>query len=173
VKPVFETYSDTLLDELEDVHGKIERGRFKYADQTHDDWNYGKSAQSVQAVLPELVDAWNPMRKCATRTASRDIDTVEPRRSKPSSSSPCTTTTSARSARHRRAPGAPRARARGQACVTCRQKKGGTTMRYQLDFSQVLTDFDGREIRAGVPGELAQALRRIHGRHGGRAASSS
>jgi hypothetical protein len=63
VKPQFETYTDTLLDDLEERFLKIERGRFKYADQTHNDWNYGKSAQSVQAVLPELVDIWNPMRE--------------------------------------------------------------------------------------------------------------
>jgi hypothetical protein len=31
-------------------------------------------------------------------------------------------------------------------------------MRYQLNFSQKLLDLAGREIRAGVPGELAQAL---------------
>lgn len=59
-KSVFEIYDDALLDDLENKFLAIDRGRFKYFDQTHDDWNYGKSAQSVAAVMPELTDVWNP-----------------------------------------------------------------------------------------------------------------
>lgn len=60
VKPVFEDYNDEMLDDLEGRFMSLRRGRFKYADQTHDDWNYGKSAQSVLENIPELADVWNP-----------------------------------------------------------------------------------------------------------------
>jgi len=59
VKDVFEDYTPAMLDELEAKFIALRRGRFKYNDQTHDDWNYGKSAQSVKEQLPELAGIWN------------------------------------------------------------------------------------------------------------------
>ena len=58
-KDVFEDYTPEMLDELEAKFIAIRRGRFKYNDQTHGDWNYGKSAQSVAEQLPELAGIWN------------------------------------------------------------------------------------------------------------------
>jgi hypothetical protein len=58
-KDVFEDYTPAMLDELEAKFKAIRRGRFKYNDQTHGDWNYGKSAQSVAEQLPELSGVWN------------------------------------------------------------------------------------------------------------------
>ena len=42
----------------------IEVVKFKYKDQTHDDYNLGVIAQQVEAVAPEFVDAdgFNPLR---------------------------------------------------------------------------------------------------------------
>jgi hypothetical protein len=68
-KPVFEDYTDEVLDDLEERFAQIRRGRFKYADQTHDDWNYGKSAQSVAEHIPELAGVWNP-----TKVVSKEVN---------------------------------------------------------------------------------------------------
>ncbi|CAB4151642.1 hypothetical protein UFOVP938_17 [uncultured Caudovirales phage] len=59
VKDLFEDYTPEMLNELEAKFCAIRRGRFKYNDQTHDDWNYGKSAQSVAEHLPGLAGVWN------------------------------------------------------------------------------------------------------------------
>jgi hypothetical protein len=61
-KDVFEDYTPEILDELEAKFMAIRRGRFKYNDQTHNDWNYGKSAQSVAEHLPELSGTWSTTR---------------------------------------------------------------------------------------------------------------
>lgn len=63
-KPIFERYSDELLDQLGVALDKVDWGRYKYKDQTHDDWNHGPTAQGVleafKDVAPELVDEWQP-----------------------------------------------------------------------------------------------------------------
>jgi hypothetical protein len=58
-KDVFEDYTPEMLAELEAKFIAIRRGRFKYNDQTHGDWNYGKSAQSVAEQLPGLAGVWD------------------------------------------------------------------------------------------------------------------
>ena len=54
-----------LHDVVPDVRVKICWSRFKYHDQTHDDWNYGFIAQDIQArfgaFAPELVDGWDDL----------------------------------------------------------------------------------------------------------------
>ncbi|MBV9548660.1 MAG: hypothetical protein JO256_03190 [Alphaproteobacteria bacterium] len=64
VKPQFERYSSDELDRLEAAFISVDWGKFKYHDQTHDDWNYGYSAQGAASafanVNPGLVDVWNP-----------------------------------------------------------------------------------------------------------------
>jgi 6-pyruvoyl-tetrahydropterin synthase len=59
VKPVFEDYDDAMLADIEAKFTQIRRGRFKYEGQTHNDWNYGVSAQSVKEKIPELSAVWN------------------------------------------------------------------------------------------------------------------
>jgi hypothetical protein len=60
VKGAVERYSETQLDALERSFLKVNWGRFKYLDQTHDDWNHGYTAQGIEeafaGVAPELVD---------------------------------------------------------------------------------------------------------------------
>jgi len=64
VKPYIENIADsaTLSAALWDAHKNIDWNRHKYEDQSHDDWNYGYTAQGVRAafakVAPELVDFW-------------------------------------------------------------------------------------------------------------------
>lgn len=51
-----------LLPALWDAHKNIQWGRYKYKDQTHDDFNYGYNAQNIAEVFaiaaPALVDEW-------------------------------------------------------------------------------------------------------------------
>lgn len=75
VKDVFETYTPEMLDDLETRFLAIQRGRFKYNDQTHDDWNYGITAQSVKAVIPELAGVWNEKR-AVTRMEEKEVTRV-------------------------------------------------------------------------------------------------
>jgi len=60
VKGAVERYSETDLDALERSFLKVNWGRFKYLDQSHDDWNHGYTAQGVESAFaltaPELVD---------------------------------------------------------------------------------------------------------------------
>lgn len=62
VKPSFERYTDEQIDALSEAFCAVDWGRFKYEDQTHDDWNHGYTAQGVQKAFagsaPELVDDW-------------------------------------------------------------------------------------------------------------------
>lgn len=62
VKPSFEQYTNEQLDALQAGFCAVDWGRFKYEDQSHDDWNHGYTAQGVQKafadVAPELVDTW-------------------------------------------------------------------------------------------------------------------
>src|SRR5690242_4764474 len=64
VKPVIEQL-DGLASQLWSAHRDICWSRFKYHDQTHDDWNYGFIAQDIQArfgaFAPELVDGWDDL----------------------------------------------------------------------------------------------------------------
>lgn len=76
-KDVFEDYSDEMLDELETKWTAIRRGRFKYNDQTHGDWNYGKSAQSVKEHLPELAGVWNETKILVEDDKERRVPTPE------------------------------------------------------------------------------------------------
>ena len=61
-KSIVEPYSPAFLDQLSDALERVNWGRYKYADQTHDDWNHGPTAQGVRAAFaqlaPELVGAW-------------------------------------------------------------------------------------------------------------------
>lgn len=63
VKPVIEQYTPELLDKMSVALEKVDWGRYKYMDQTHDDWNHGPTAQGVleafKDVAPELVDDWD------------------------------------------------------------------------------------------------------------------
>lgn len=63
VKPEFAQHTDVELDALQASFVAVDWGRFKYADQTHDDWNYGYSAQGVEAAfalsVPAMTDVWN------------------------------------------------------------------------------------------------------------------
>jgi hypothetical protein len=64
VKPSIENIADSadLSAALWEAHKNIDWNRHKYEDQTHDDWNYGYTAQGVRKafakVAPELVDFW-------------------------------------------------------------------------------------------------------------------
>ncbi|HLJ52233.1 MAG TPA: DUF2793 domain-containing protein [Rhizomicrobium sp.] len=62
VKQAVEQLAD-MSAELWSAHRDVRWARFKYHDQTHDDWNYGYIAQDIQeqfrAVAPELVDRWD------------------------------------------------------------------------------------------------------------------
>lgn len=64
VKPEFEQHTAAELDALQGSFVSVDWGRFKYADQTHDDWNYGYSAQGVEAAfaasVPAITEIWNP-----------------------------------------------------------------------------------------------------------------
>ena len=61
-----------------DAWKKIEWMKFKYDDQTHDDWNYGYTAQNIESIYPELVDAWQPDKKDSTLKAvySEDLKNI-------------------------------------------------------------------------------------------------
>jgi hypothetical protein len=67
VKPVIESLSSVpgLIERLSEALESMEWVRFKYDDQTHDDWNYGYTAQGVREkfseVVPELVDQWTSL----------------------------------------------------------------------------------------------------------------
>ena len=70
VKPKFELYGEAgVMPSLWEAHKRMRGawGRFKYDDQTHDDWNYGYGAQLVAEafahVAPELVDWWDDKKK--------------------------------------------------------------------------------------------------------------
>jgi hypothetical protein len=70
VKPHFELYADIgLMPSLWNAHKQMRGawGRFKYGDQTHDDWNFGYGAQLVAqafaGVADELVDWWDEEKK--------------------------------------------------------------------------------------------------------------
>lgn len=60
VKTDITPYDDAALDALETSFIAVDWGRFKFSDQTHDDWNHGYTAQGVEAAFatsaPELVD---------------------------------------------------------------------------------------------------------------------
>lgn len=60
VKGALQRYDDKQLDALEASFCKVNWGRFRYLDQTHDDWNHGYTAQGVEEAFamtaPELVD---------------------------------------------------------------------------------------------------------------------
>lgn len=64
VKPEFQKHTSADLVALEASFVAVDWGRFKYADQTHDDWNYGYSAQGVETAfaitVPAMTDVWNP-----------------------------------------------------------------------------------------------------------------
>lgn len=63
-KPEFQRHTDADLIALEASFVAVDWGKFKYADQTHSDWNYGYSAQGVEAAfaltVPAMTDVWNP-----------------------------------------------------------------------------------------------------------------
>ena len=61
-----------------DAWKKIEWMKFKYDDQTHDDWNYGYTAQNIESIYPELVDAWQPNDENSTLKAvySEDLKNI-------------------------------------------------------------------------------------------------
>jgi hypothetical protein len=63
-KSSIELYTDEELDAFAAALDRVDWGRYKYADQTHDDWNHGPTAQGVAEafaeVAPELVDEWSP-----------------------------------------------------------------------------------------------------------------
>ncbi len=64
VKPTYESLrASNLVQPLWDSFKNIDWGRFRYADQTHDDWNWGYNAQDIQikmgSVAPELVGPWD------------------------------------------------------------------------------------------------------------------
>ncbi|HUB85313.1 MAG TPA: hypothetical protein VL971_06435, partial [Rhizomicrobium sp.] len=64
-KPQIELLADDdkLSAALWTAHKAVDWNRHKYADQTHDDWNYGYTAQGIQnafgKVAPELVDTFD------------------------------------------------------------------------------------------------------------------
>lgn len=64
VKPEFQKHTTADLIALEASFVAVDWGKFKYADQTHGDWNYGYSAQGVEAAfaltVPAMTDVWNP-----------------------------------------------------------------------------------------------------------------
>ncbi len=85
MKPVVESLAAApgLLDALWAAFASIDWSRFKYADQTHDDWNYGYTAQEIRDrfkdVVPALVETWDlaPMRlKHATQRVKRTFQQV-------------------------------------------------------------------------------------------------
>lgn len=62
VKSSYQVYDGPTLNQLEQAFMAVDWGRFKYVDQTHNDWNHGYTAQGVQsafaAIAPELIDTW-------------------------------------------------------------------------------------------------------------------
>jgi len=64
-KPEFVLLEGDELDKLEAAFVAVDWAKFKYADQSHDDWNYGYSAQGVEAAFavanPTITDVWNPV----------------------------------------------------------------------------------------------------------------
>ncbi len=60
VKDAVQPYDDKQLDALEASFKRVAWCRFKYVDQSHDDWNHGYLAQDVEAAFaltaPELID---------------------------------------------------------------------------------------------------------------------
>ena len=60
IKTDITPYADAELDALEAAFRGVDWGRFKYAGQTHSDWNHGPTAQGVEAAFastaPELID---------------------------------------------------------------------------------------------------------------------
>lgn len=60
VKATFQRYEDAEFSALETSFLSVDWGKFKYDDQSHDDWNHGYTAQGVAAAFvstaPELVD---------------------------------------------------------------------------------------------------------------------
>ena len=71
IKDNWEPYSVAQLEALSVAVDALDFGRYKYRDQTHDDWNHGYTAQNVReafaAAAPELVDVWG----------GRDDDTMK------------------------------------------------------------------------------------------------
>lgn len=67
VKGESEILGLTLLQQLEDAYLATPWGRYKYKDQTHNDWNYGPTdAQGVAAAFNGLVpitEVWNPSKE--------------------------------------------------------------------------------------------------------------
>lgn len=68
VKPIVESLKAAgLLPVLRAAYLKVEHVRFKYEDQTHDDWNYGQIAQQVRDafadVVPAITEKWETDRE--------------------------------------------------------------------------------------------------------------
>jgi hypothetical protein len=61
-KVEIEEHDDALMGKLWEAYQKVDWCRFKYADQTHDDPNWGYTAQGVRKafgkIAPELVTTW-------------------------------------------------------------------------------------------------------------------
>jgi hypothetical protein len=49
----------TLLESYWDKFKSIEMVKFKYIDQTHDDFNIGVVSQQIESIMPEFVDVWD------------------------------------------------------------------------------------------------------------------
>jgi hypothetical protein len=49
----------TLLESYWDKFKSIEMVKFKYIDQTHDDFNIGVISQQIESIMPEFVDVWD------------------------------------------------------------------------------------------------------------------
>ena len=66
-KPDFVVLDDAELDKLEAAFIAVDWAKYKYHDQTHDDWNYGPSAQGVEKAFavanPAITDVWNPTKQ--------------------------------------------------------------------------------------------------------------
>lgn len=77
VKNYWEPYSAVQLDALCAAVDALDFGRYKYRDQTHDDWNHGYVAQNVRDAFadaaPELVDWWEPEKKELLSVYSTDF----------------------------------------------------------------------------------------------------
>jgi hypothetical protein len=58
------TISHPIAADLWTAHRDTDWGRYKYKDQTHDDWNYGPTVQGVErafaATVPALITEWEP-----------------------------------------------------------------------------------------------------------------
>ncbi len=79
-KSVHEPFGDSDLDALEAAYVSVDWGRYKYADQTHDDWNYGYTAQGVQRAfalsVPSIVDVWNLTKRIRTAKGEEIVETT-------------------------------------------------------------------------------------------------